>query len=118
MTLNQQQIAAWLRITFAAGGPIAALIISKTGISTSDYLMYLEVGLAIIPGTIAAALSWYRNREDQQIKVTEGLPSVATIVVKDSANGVVGQLAQSGQHPNIVTETQNELDVLKGTQTS
>ena len=113
--MNQQQIAAWLRVTLAAGGPIAALIIAKTGITQADYVSYLELALALVPGAIAAGWSWYRNRSDVQIKTTNMLPEVAKVVVKDSANGKVGDMAQSEDHPKVVTETQNALDVKGGT---
>lgn len=51
----------------------------------------------------------------QVVKAVERMPDVATVVVKDEANGALGTLAQSGEHPNIVTETQNEADAKLGT---
>lgn len=50
-----------------------------------------------------------------KIQIAEATPTVATVVVKDTANGKVAALAQSNDHPNVVTETQNEADAKKGT---
>lgn len=115
MEINQQQVAGWLRVALSAGGPIAALAMSKMGVSEKDWALYTEVALAIVPGLTVAVWSWYRNRKATQIKLVDKMPEVATIVVKDNANGTVGALAQSEAHPNIVTETQNEIDAKEGT---
>lgn len=50
-----------------------------------------------------------------KIQIAEAVPSVATVVVKDTANGSVAAIAQSNDHPNVVTETQNALDAKNGT---
>lgn len=112
--VNQQQIAGWLRNTLSASGPLGVLIMHKLGLSVGDYQMWLDVFMAFAPGAIASAWTWYRNREDQQIRVTESLSTVAKVVVKDSANGKVGKLAVSNDHPNIVTESQNAKEVKAG----
>lgn len=52
-----------------------------------------------------------------KIQIAGAVPSVATVVVKDAANGTVAELAQSNDHPNVVTETQNEKDAKEGTKT-
>ena len=49
------------------------------------------------------------------IMAANNMPSVATVVLRDGVNGVIGDLAKSDNHPNIVTETQNEADAKKGT---
>jgi hypothetical protein len=117
MELNQQQVAGWLRITLSASGPIAALVLSKTGISAADWALYTEVALSLLPGLIVAVWSWYRNRTATQVKLVEAIPEVATVVIKDEARNSVGELAQDPAHPNIVTETQNEADAKNGTKT-
>ena len=115
MEVNQQQIAGWLRALLAAGGPFAALILSKTGISQADWAMYTELALAIIPPLGVAVWSWFRNRQATQVKLVERIPDVATVVIKDDAKGDLKQMAQSQAHPDVVTETQNEADAKEGT---
>lgn len=115
MEINQQQVAGWLRITLSASGPIAALVLSKTGISAADWALYTEIALAIIPGLAVAVWSWHRNRKATQVQMVQQMPEVATIVVKDEARGAVGDLAASPHEEHIVTETQNEKDAKEGT---
>lgn len=50
-----------------------------------------------------------------KVSIAEGVPGVATVVVKDGTNGKLGDLAASPDHPNVVTETQNEHDAKNGT---
>lgn len=115
MEINQQQVAGWLRALLAAGGPFAALVLSKTGISQSDWVLYTELALVIIPPAAVAVWGWYSSRKATQVKLVEKMPEVATIVIKDEARGAVGELAASPNEHNIVTETQNEADAKEGT---
>lgn len=69
--INQQQVAAWLRLTLAAGGPIGALILSKTGVTASDYGLYYEAALALLPGLIVTIWSWFRNRHATEVNIVE-----------------------------------------------
>lgn len=112
--MNKQQVTNWLQTSLAASGPIAALILTKTGISVNDYTLYLEVVLMLVPGLIVAGFGWYRNRTDTQIKITKDLPGVARVVVSDSVNGKLREMAHSDDTPNIVTESQNRVDVKAG----
>lgn len=61
----------------------------------------------------AAALN--KISDVAKIQIAEGTPGVATVVVKDTANGAVAALAQSEDHPKVVTESQNEKDAKEGT---
>lgn len=139
MELNQQQVRTWLQLALSAGGPFAAIILSKTGVSEGDYALYVNLALAFLPGVIVGAWSWYSNRKVAQvavvaqmpaadqhealnkvsdvdkIRIAEAVPEVATVVIKDVANGPVAAIAADDAHPNIVTETQNEADAKKGT---
>lgn len=115
MEINQQQVAGWLRALLAAGGPLAALVLSKTGMSQDDWMLYTEVALVVIPPLVVAVWGWYSSRKATQIKAVEKMPEIATVVVKDEARGAVGKLAASPNEHNIVTETQNEKDAKKGT---
>lgn len=68
MELNQQQIRNWLQVATAAGGPFAALILTKTGITEGDYTLYVNLALAILPGAIVAVWGWTSNRMVTQVK--------------------------------------------------
>jgi hypothetical protein len=109
MELNQQQVGAFLRTGLAAGGPLGALILSQTHMAQSDYDLYVNAFLFCFP-LVAAGWGWVANRRAAQVKAVEQNPDVATVVVKDAANGEIAKLAQSVDHPNIVTETQNGKD--------
>jgi hypothetical protein len=115
--LNQQQIAMAMRLALGVGGPLAALIMAKTGMSEGDYTLYLNAALAVVPPIGALVWGWFANRKATQVANVEHMPEVATIVVKDGANGALGLMAATANnaHPNIVTETQNEADAKKGT---
>jgi hypothetical protein len=113
--INKQQVAGAIRLTMTASGPFAAIIMTKMQLTQSDYQFYLDLTLAFLPGAIAMVWSWYRNRSSSQIKAVSKLEDVATVVVKDSANGSVERMALSENHPNVVTETQNERDAKNGT---
>lgn len=47
-----------------------------------------------------------------QIENVTAVPGVASVVVKDNANGPIGALAADASHPKVLTETDNKLDVL------
>lgn len=49
-----------------------------------------------------------------KVLLANAVPGVATVVIKDTANGALGTLAQSVEHRDIVTETQNRSDAFGG----
>lgn len=77
---NSAQIAGQLRTLLAAGGPLAAIVLAKTGISASDYALYLEAALAIVPPLIAAAWSWWAKRDAAIVAHVESIPGVKLVV--------------------------------------
>lgn len=130
-----------LRTMLVAGGPVATLLIAL-GFPPVQVSTYLGVGLAVVaiasvavPGILGAfsqtdshavtkvaampapvAIEALKQVPDEtKIAIVEKIPDVATVVVKDIANGAVAQLAASDAHPNVVTETQNEKDAKNGT---
>jgi len=111
MELNRQQIEGFLKIGLGVGGPIGAIILSKSGISQSDYVLYLEAALYIVPPVGASIWAWISNRKASQILAVKEMPEIATVVVKDTAIGKISELAKSDVHHDIVTESQNETDV-------
>lgn len=56
----------------------------------------------------AAALN--KVSDAAKVLIAEAVPNVATVVVKDAAGNGLAKLAQSDDHPNIVTESQNAQD--------
>jgi hypothetical protein len=112
MEMNQQQIGALLRTGLAAGGPLGALILQQSHMARDDYDLYVNALLFFLP-FVSAIWGWAAHRRTTQIKAVEAIPEVATVVVKDGANGAVGALARSGVNPNIVTESQNGKDAQK-----
>lgn len=138
MILNKEQINAVLLGLFASAGPLAKLMVSGfhvsgdtvdmimsfctvlTPIASSAIFTYLQrdaAKVAAVASMPAEAQQAALNKVPDAIKVqiTEAIPDVATVVVKDEANGGLHELAVSDAHPNIVTETQNEADAKKGT---
>lgn len=111
---NAQQVVGWLTVGLAAGGPIGAAILDGTGWSHDRYSLYLNALGYIGAPLIAAGWTHWSARRAKLIATVEKLPEVATVVVKDGANGSVGALAQSSDHPNVVTESQNAKDVKAG----
>ena len=130
-----------LRTLLVAGGPVATLLIAL-GFPPVQVSTYLAVGLAVVaiasvavPGLIGAfsqtdshavtkvaampapvATEALKQVPDEtKIAIAEKVPDVATVVVKDTANGAIALLAADNvNHPNVVTETQNAIDKEKG----
>lgn len=112
--MNKARIASQLQLWLAAGGPLGALIIHEFGVAPERYDRWATAAIAIVPSLFAAAWNWWQNREAAQIKATAELPGVSKVVVTDTVNGAVGSMARSGDHPSVVTETQNRRDVMAG----
>jgi hypothetical protein len=136
--MNKEQIHDALRVALAAGGPLAALILKYTGLSQTDFEMWVAVALLVVPPCAAWAWGIWQNRQaakveavarmssaDQhaalnkvsdaaKVKIAESVPDVATVVVRDTATGTLAALAASDNQPNIVSESQNLSDALGG----
>ncbi len=103
MSPTAVQIAGQLRTALAAGGPIAAIILAKTNVSASDYMLYLEAFLAVAPPLIAAAWSWYAKRPAALVKAASAVTG-ATVVTDENASPAVKAIAESPHAPDVVTE--------------
>lgn len=136
--INQQQVAGWIKVGLASGGPVYAVIIKQFGITDADYQMYANLAAYILPPIIVAVWSWYSNRRAAQIakvatftpaqqaealaktpdatkvQIAEAVPGVATVVLENSVTNGLAKLAKSEDHPNIVTAAQNEKDAKAG----
>lgn len=65
--MNAEQLTGQLRTALAFGGPLAAVILSKTGWTQGDYELYLQAFLFFVPPLVAAAWSWWIKRDAAQI---------------------------------------------------
>lgn len=135
--INKEQITAiWLGL-FAVGGPLASWLVKYTGMdgrtveaimslaqiltpmAAGGIYLYLQRDAAKVKGieslpTDKKVEALQSAPDDVKVKVAEAVPDVATVVLKDTVNGKLGDLAQSDAYPNIVTESQNALDKEKG----
>lgn len=137
--MNQTQMEQmWMKL-LAAGGPIAALLMNRFGLDQTTTTAILEVLLVVVPPIGAGIWAWFKSRDQAlvqavaampapavnealakvsdmaKVQVAEAVPGVATVVIKDEANGSLATLAANPNHPNVVTETQNEADAKLGT---
>lgn len=134
-----KQVESALQKLLAASGPVAAWLANRYKLDANTAGLIVELAVAFGTPIIAAGWGWISNRapalvsaisnlppevqaealnkvtDAVKVKVAEAVPGVATVVVKDGVNGELGALAASPTHPNIVTETQNELDAKQGT---
>ena len=137
----RNQIYDGLRILLAAGGPLSAVVLRYTDMNSDDFQMFAQLALLIIPPVGSWLWGFYLNSVKNKVEtiaelsgpvqqaalnhvsdaakvmIAKGVPGVATVVVSDTANGALEALAKSPSHPNIVTETQNELDAKAGKRT-
>ena len=103
---NQAQIAGQLRTALAAGGPIAAFILSKTGWASTDYSLYLEMALYVLPPLIAAVWSYIAKRSDNLVRAAATVQG-ATVVIDKTASVAVQEVAKSDNTaPDVKTEKQ------------
>lgn len=136
--LNQQQVAAFIKVALASGGPVYDFALKKMGLTDGDYAIYASLASYFLPPIVVGVWTWYSNRRAAQIAkvasftpvqqaealaktpdeakllIAKAVPGVATIVVKNDAGNGVAKLAQSEAQPDIVTEAQNALDVKAG----
>jgi len=136
--MTKDQLNAALLALLAGSGPIAKLLatvfnVDNTAIeailSTATILTpilivpfllkilspkaKIESITELSPQAATAALSQVSSLT--KVKIAEATPEVATVVIKDTANGALAAAASSPAHPNIVSETQNEADAKLGT---
>lgn len=102
---NQAQIAGQVRTALAAGGPISAVILAKTGWSQGDYELYLEVFLYVVPLLIAAIWSYVAKRPDNLVRAAATVQG-ATVVVDRTASLAVQDVARKDNTaPDVMTES-------------
>lgn len=121
--LNHDDAVA-LANTIASVGNGLAEVVAGVGVVVPMILGWWSARKASPAGIVATAASMSpevqhaalaKVPDEAKVQIAEGVPGVATVVIKDDANGGLAKLAQSDEHPNVVTETQNEADAKKGT---
>lgn len=141
MILNAQQWKLVSQVAIAASGPIAKILETKYGFAPADVQSYFDLIAALTPliglgwgvasltqsSQVTAVASMPPEAQKQalsntsdatKVLIAKAVPDVATVVVKDDANGALAELASSEAQLNIVTETQNEADAKLGTKTN
>ena len=103
-----QSLNAALRSLFAGSGPVAAWIMAKTGMAQSDYVVLMEVVVAMGTPAVAAAIAYYRIKKASQIKRGSDMPEVTKVVVKSSANGEIGALRDNEDATKVVPDYPKE----------
>ena len=135
---QRERITDALRLLLAAGGPFSAIILRYTEMSQSDFDMFVQLALMVLPPLGAWVWGLYLNTIEKKVEaiaqaspgeqhpalekvsdtakvlIAQSVPGVATVVVKDHENGEVGTLASSEEHRDIVYESQNRIDVETG----
>lgn len=115
--LNQQQVAAGIKVALAAGGPVYAFIIKKFGcavagatacITDSDYTMYANLAAYLLPPVIVYGWAWFSNRRSSQVanvatftpaEQAEALaktPDTAKVLVAEAVPGVATVVLKNG----------------------
>jgi len=135
--MTKEQINGLLLGLFGTAGPISKLLALWL---TDDKMVaaILDVCMLLTPIVAGAVFSYLQRpsamvasvatmspeaqhlalthvSDETVVQLAEGVPDVATVVVRDTATNGVAALAQDASHPHVVTETQNEMDAKKGT---
>jgi hypothetical protein len=135
---QRERIQDALRVLLAAGGPFSAIVLRYTEISPSDLDLIFQLALMVIPPFGAWVWGLYLHSIENKVEViaeqppavqrealnkvsdtakvliAQAVPNVATVVIKNEANGNLGDLASSEEHRDIVYESQNRIDVEAG----
>lgn len=114
MNVTQQQWTLLKAFGVAVAPSLATFAVNKLHLAPDDVQTYFQLASAAFVliggwwGLSAATAA-------AQVLNVKAIPEVATVVVKDSAVGPVKQLAVDPSQPDVVTETQNEIDAKQGT---
>ncbi|MGE3712317.1 MAG: hypothetical protein AB7G35_21940 [Hyphomicrobiaceae bacterium] len=104
--MTSEQIAGQLRTALAAGGPLAAAILSRTGWSDADYRLYVEIAVAVVPPIAAAVWSWLAKTDKATLAQAAKVPGATVVVDKASASaGAKAALAE--KLPDVIPKEQS-----------
>jgi hypothetical protein len=138
LNVTRERITDGLRVLLAAGGPFSALILRYTEMKEDDLNLIIQLVLMVVPPAGAWVWGIYLNSMQKKVEaiasapaqlqqealnkvsdgakvlIAEAVPGVETVVVKNNANGELGAIAASPNHPHIVTAKQNQKDATEG----
>lgn len=114
--MDTTRLRIFLQAGLAAGGPVGAFIIHKYNLGLDEYSLYVQLALYMIT---PASLAWIwfdskvdklidaiaKNHTDKLIRTVSQNPSVAGVVVKNEANGVVGAIADDTKETKVMRES-------------
>lgn len=103
---NPSQIAGQLRLALAAGGPLAAVILKKTGWAAGDYELYLELFLYVVPPIIAAVWSWIGRSAGRVLSDASKIEGATVVVDPKVASSSVLKAVANEKLPDVQTEFQ------------
>lgn len=109
---NKEQSLSLLRNVIS----IACGVLVMRGIITVEQGAALVSDLSvIIPAAIGIGTTIWgilAHTDPAKVQAAVAVPGVATVVLKDDANGTLAALSKV--NPNVVTETQNQKDAIQG----
>jgi hypothetical protein len=103
------QVRAVAALTADQLAEALAVVLEGTKVKLAEAMM------GAVPSAAKAAIATTALPDEIKVLVAKAVPGVATIVVKDDADGVLADLANSRAQPDIVNETENERDAKQGT---
>lgn len=99
--MNSEQIAGQLRTALAAGGPLAAAILSRTGWSDDDYALYVEIAVALVPPLIAAVWSWFAKTDKPTLAAASKVAGATVVVDEATASAGAKAAVADDKLPNV-----------------
>lgn len=105
--MNTEQIAGQLRTALAAGGPLAAAILSRTGWSDADYRLYVEIAVAVVPPVVAAVWSWVAKTDRATIAQASKVPGAEIQVDEKTASAGARAAVADEALPNVTARDAN-----------
>ena len=83
---NQQQIQSFIRLLLGAGGPLAALLVSR-GTSADTVNLILTIALAVVPPLISLVWSMFSHSDKATVAAAGALPGVNVVVAPSAPVG-------------------------------
>lgn len=99
--MNSEQIAGQLRTALAAGGPLAAAILSRTGWSDADYRLYVEIAVAVVPPVAAAVWSWFAKTDKPTLARASKVPGAEITIDEKTASAGAKAAVADDKLPNV-----------------
>jgi hypothetical protein len=101
MQPNAEQIQSLIRLLLGAGGPLAAMLISK-GVAGDTVNQIETLALAIVPPLVSLIWGLIRHSDAGTAKAASQLPGVKVVVDPAAAAAAVVAVAKSDNAPDVV----------------